>query len=99
MTMPRREISRILANCLQDEAQIDRIRQWYEANPDASGLDSATAALLFAAAMGDAESWEALMARHPRLAGLDAGDIAAVLARILSPERRLVDATPERTQG
>jgi hypothetical protein len=82
MSVARREISRILANCLQDEAQARRIRQWYEANPDAPGLDSATAALLFAAAMGDAESWEALTARRPRLAGLDASDLAAVLARI-----------------
>lgn len=81
MTVARREVSHILSSCLQDDAQNELVREWSE-QPDAPGLDNATAALLFAAALGDTTSWQALVARHPRLADLDVGNMPAVLDRL-----------------
>lgn len=88
MTITRGEVARTLADCLQDNAQAEQVRQWAEASkqaaPEAPGLDSAATVLLYAAALGDAEAWRSLTRMQPGLAGLDVHDMPAVLDRLFA---------------
>jgi hypothetical protein len=85
MTMDRREVLRNLAGCVQGRDQAEAIRAWSELPEKCEGppLDDPTCVLLYASALGDDESWEALVARHPGLAGLDGiNDMPAVIERL-----------------
>lgn len=86
MTVARREVLKILAGCLRDEDQAMQVQELSESVQTGPGLDDASAASLFAAAMGDAESWHTLVGLHPSLASVDANDMLAVIDRLFAGE-------------
>lgn len=84
-TLPRAQVLRILAACVDDEGQYETIRAMADdpARTEGPPIDGGPITHLVALALGDRSRWAALCELRPDLTDLDRDDIPAVVARLL----------------